>query len=66
MDDWDPEIQVEQLIARCNGKIEFYKEIYELIGVEFRYSAPTPEELELYIVKLAEKYKNKQYTGEIK
>ena len=59
MEDWDPELQVERLIKRCNGKIEFYREVYELIGKEFSYSAPTPEDLEAYIAELAKIYRKK-------
>ncbi len=59
MEEWDPETQVEQMIARCNGKLKFYQEVYKLIGKEFTYRHPTDEELELYVWKLGEIYRKK-------
>lgn len=55
---WDPELQVENMIRRCNGKLEFYRDVYSMIGKEFSYRAPTEAELELYVQKLLEFYKN--------
>ena len=63
MEDWDPLAQVERMIARCNGKLKFYQEVYKLIGKEFSYRHPTEAELELYVQKLGEIYRKKPPKG---
>ena len=46
----------EDLIQRCNKKLEFWSAVYELIGVEMQYREPTVEELKLYVTLYAKKY----------
>ena len=46
----------EDIIRRCNAKLEFWSAVYEMLDMPLQYREPTIEELKLYITRYAEKY----------
>ena len=54
---FDSELQVENMLRRCNNTLKYWKDVYAMLEKPFEWRAPTTAELELYIEKYANKYK---------
>lgn len=52
---FDPRIYTETLISTCELKLEMWKSVYEMLGVDFEYRSPSQQELHIYECMLIKK-----------
>lgn len=56
-DEFEPTLNNLRMIQRCNKRLDYWRGIYEELGVPLRYEEPTEEEKLEFIRLQAEKYK---------
>ena len=58
---FDPRIYTETLISTCELKLEMWKSVYEMLGVDFECRSPSQQELHIYecilIKKMQDEFK---------
>lgn len=58
-EEFDGKMAAIGLLKRVNGKLKFYRDVYKANDMPYTYRSPSEQELELYVRKLATKYKKK-------